>query len=228
MAITIGLAISGVSSGVLLTKLGRYRWVLVQGWVLMILGHGLLILLDVNIPSSHWIPIFILVGISHGPTMMGVIVCIQAASPKEDVSYAASVYTFMRSLGQSVGVAIGATVFQNTMAHHLRTYSLPTTIANNAEEFVSVLKHMPLESPERKLYTSAYAQSFRNLFEVLTGFAVLGMLTSLLIKECSMNRNLESVHVLQTRMDNSPEVGLERTPSERPETEESKGEEKGE
>ena len=87
-------------SGVLLTKLGRYRSVLVQGWVLMILGHGLLILLDVNIPSSHWIPIFILVGISHGPTMMGLIVCIQAAAPREDVSYAASVYTFMRSLGR--------------------------------------------------------------------------------------------------------------------------------
>ena len=40
MAITVGLALSGVGSGVLLTKLGRYRWVLVQGWVLMILRNG--------------------------------------------------------------------------------------------------------------------------------------------------------------------------------------------
>jgi MFS family permease len=201
MGITVGLASSGVGSGILLTKIGRYRWVLVQGWVLMILGNGLLILLDVAIPSSHWIPIFIVVGISHGPTMMSLIICIQAASPKEDVSYAASVYTFMRSLGQSVGVAIGATVFQNTMAHHLSTLSFLLHIAKNAEEFVSILKQMPLESPERKMYTLAYAQSFRNLFEVLTGFAVLGLLTSFLIKEYSLNRNLESVHVLQNRVD---------------------------
>jgi hypothetical protein len=173
MAITVGLALSGVGSGVLLTKLGRYRWVLVQGWVLMILGNGLLILLDVAIPSSHRIPIFILVGISHGPTMMSLIICIQAAAPKEDVSYAASVYTFMRSLGQSVGVAIGATVFQNTMAHHSSMLSLPAAVASNAEEFVSILRLMPLDSPERRAYTLAYAQSFRNLFEVLTGFAVI-------------------------------------------------------
>jgi MFS family permease len=223
MGITVGLASSGVGSGILLTKIGRYRWVLVQGWVLMILGNGLLILLDVAIPSSHWIPIFIVVGISHGPTMMSLIICIQAASPKEDVSYAASVYTFMRSLGQSVGVAIGATVFQNTMAHHLSTLSLPTAIAKNAEEFVSILKQMPLESPERKMYTLAYAQSFRNLFEVLTGFAVLGLLTSFLIKEYSLNRNLESVHVLQNRVDTELESGLDPGLGKAPESEESKG-----
>jgi MFS family permease len=226
MAITIGLALSGVGSGVFLTKLGRYRWVLVQGWLLMILGNGLLIPMDIGIPSSHWIPIFILVGVSHGPTMMSLIVCIQAAAPKEDVSYAASVYTFMRSLGQSIGVAIGATVFQNTMAHHLSTLSLPTTVANNAEEFVSILKHMPLDSQERKLYTLAYAQSFRNLFEVLTGFSVLGMLTSLLVKECSMNRNLESVHILQNRVDPELGGGLERTAGEAPESRERKFQEK--
>ncbi|PMD31069.1 MFS general substrate transporter [Hyaloscypha variabilis F] len=223
MGITVGLASSGVGSGILLTKIGRYRWVLVQGWVLMILGNGLLILLDVAIPSSHWIPIFIVVGISHGPTMMSLIICIQAASPKEDVSYAASVYTFMRSLGQSVGVAIGATVFQNTMAHHLSTLSLPSAIAKNAEEFVSILKQMPLESPERKMYTLAYAQSFRNLFEVLTGFAVLGLLTSFLIKEYSLNRNLESVHVLQNRVGIELESGPDPALGETPESEESKG-----
>jgi hypothetical protein len=105
--------------------------------------------------------------------MMSLIICIQATAPKEDVSYAASVYTFMRSLGQSVGVAIGATVFQNTMAHHSSMLSLPAAVASNAEEFVSILRLMPLDSPERRAYTLAYAQSFRNLFEVLTGFAVI-------------------------------------------------------
>jgi MFS family permease len=222
MAITIGLALSGVGSGAFLTRLGRYRWVLVQGWVLMILAHGLLILLDVQISSSRWIPIFVLVGISYGPTMMSLIVCIQAAAPKDDVSYAASVYTFMRSLGQSVGVSIGATVFQNTMAHHLSSLSLPVAVAGSAEEFVAVLKRLPLDSPERHLYILAYSRSFRNLFEVLTGFAVLGMLVSLLIKECSMNQRLESAHVLQNRPVNGGEVGLEQAMSKEPASEESK------
>jgi len=172
---------------------------LVQGWVLIILGSGLLILLDAKSPSSHWIPIFVCIGISHGPTMMSLIVCIQAAARKEDVGYAASVYTFMRSLGQSVGVAIGSTVFQNTLVHHLRALSLPMTVASNAEAFISVMRQMPSGSPERQLYILAYSQSFRNLFEVLTGVSVLGALTSLLITEYSMNRKIESVHVLRNR-----------------------------
>jgi hypothetical protein len=53
----------------------------------MILGNSLPILFDVAIPSSHWIPIFIPVGISHRSTMMSLIICIQAAAPTEDFSY---------------------------------------------------------------------------------------------------------------------------------------------
>jgi hypothetical protein len=85
-----------------------------------------------------------------------------------------------------------------------------------------VLKHLPLDSPARQLYIIAYSQSFRNLFEVLTGFSVLGMLTSLLIKECSMNQRLESAHVLQSRVENELEVSLEQALSEAPGNGESK------
>ena len=95
------------------------------------------------------------------------------------------------------------------MAYHVSMLSLPTAIASNAEEFVSILRLMPLDSSERRAYTLAYAQSFRNLFEVLIGFAVLGLLTSLLIKEYSLNRHLESVHVLQNRVGGEIEAGLD-------------------
>ena len=100
--------------------------------------------------------------------------------------------------------------------------SLPTAVASDSEEFVSVLKRMPLDSLERRLYRLAYSQSFRNLFEVLTGFAVLGMLISLLVNECSMNRNLESVCVPQYRVDNELEAILDQSLSEVPESGESK------
>jgi MFS family permease len=205
MPLSIGLSIVGIAAGVLLTKLGRYRVVLTLGWLAVILGNGILILLDASIPSMYWIPIFIIVGSSHGPLMISHIVSIQASAHRDNVGYAASIYTFMRSLGQCVGVAVGATVFQNTLSHHLSDLSLPISVASNAEAFVSVLKQMPLDSEERQLYVLAYSQSFRNLFEVLTGFSVLGFFVCLLIREYSMDRGLESAHVLQTRVEKRQE-----------------------
>lgn len=95
-----------------------------------------------------------------------------------------------------LGVAIGGVVVQNRLMVHLGDRGLDKGIAREAEAFILVMnREGALGARELGSYREAYAETFRNLFEVLLGIAVLAGLTSAFIKHASMDRQLDSEHV---------------------------------
>lgn len=175
-----------------MTKFGRFRWAIWCGWAITIAGTGMLVLLDVHIRTYAWILIFVVVGLGHG-------------------LIAAAMYTFTRTFGMCIGVAIGGAVFQNQLKKHLVDQGLLTSVATDAEGFVVNLKALAKTSPQYQNYTLAYAKSFENVFEVLTALAGLAGLLSLLIKEFSMDKELDSEHVL--RQGKKGTAALESSPN---------------
>ena len=81
-------------------------------------------------------------------------------------------------------------------------------VADNAEGFLSTLDALPQNSTEYGQYVLAYADSFRNVFEVLTALAGLAALLSLFIKEYTMDKELDSEHTLRRaeKATSSPEA----------------------
>jgi hypothetical protein len=189
-----------------MAKTGHYRWAIYSSWTLMTTAQGLLILLNPpSIPAAHWIPILAFIGVAHGAIMMSTIVCIQSSADPQNVAYAAATYTFVRSVGMSVGVAIGGTIFQNTLAQHLPALGLPSDVANNAEAFVGTLQALPDGSLMKTAYVSAYASSFQRIFEVVTAVAALGLCLTVFIRSYTMDKKLESEHVIRNQVSASPE-----------------------
>lgn len=197
MPLTGALLPTSVIVGRLMTKTGRFRWAVWLGWTVTIAGTGLLILLDVHTRTYAWILIFIVVGLGHGFILMSLNFSVQAMSDTHNVAYAAAMYTFMRTFGMCIGVAAGGAVFQNQLKKHLADLGLLTIVASDAEGFVARLQALPKSSPEYQNYISAYAKSFENVFEVLTAVAGLAGLLSLLIKKFSMDKKLDSEHILR-------------------------------
>ena len=197
MPLTGALLPTSVVVGRLMTRTGRFRWAVWLGWTVTIAGTGLLILLDVHTRTYAWVLIFIVVGLGHGFILMSLNFSIQAMSDTHNVAYAAAMYTFTRTFGMCIGVAIGGAVFQNQLQKHLADLRLLTTVATDAEGFVAALHALPKDSPEYQNYILAYAKSFGNVFEVLTAVAGLAGLLSLLIKKFSMDKALDSEHVLR-------------------------------
>ena len=113
------------------------------------LGCGLLVLLDVNTKTPVWAVILAIFGIGHGMLLTSVNIGIQAVSRVEDAGRAAAMYAFMRTLGMSIGVAVGGTVFQNVMINKLNALGLPHSIAHNSEAYVKILAAMDPKDPER-------------------------------------------------------------------------------
>ena len=197
MPLTGALLPTSIMIGRLMTRFGRFRWAVWLGWVVTIVGTGLLILLDTNIRTYAWVMIFVVVGLGHGLVLMSLNFSVQAMAETQNVAYAAGMYTFARTFGMCIGVAIGGVVFQNELKNHLGNLHLPTAVAKNAESFLATLEALPKDSTQHQAYILAYADSFKIVFEVLTAIAGLAGLLSLLIHEYTMDRELDSEHVLR-------------------------------
>ncbi|KAK8090789.1 mfs general substrate transporter, partial [Apiospora phragmitis] len=181
---------------ILASRLGRFRWAVWAGLVLTAVGCGLLQDLDEDTGTALWAAVFAVFGIGNGMMLTSVNVAIQAISRTEDCGRAAAMYAFMRTLGMSIGVAVGGTVFQNFMSAKLDELGLPERIAHEAEAFVAELDRMPPLNPTRVGAVQAYIHGFRGVFWIMTAMACVGFLASLFIQHHSMDRILESRFVL--------------------------------
>jgi hypothetical protein len=118
----------------------------------------------------------------------------------------------MRGVGLCLGVAIGGMVFQNELQRSLDANGIPIRIANDPGAFLYIfeLLTLPIRSPIRKLVISAFLESFRFLFQVLTGISCAGLLLSLTINgNYSLDKALQSGHKLheKTKKDAEETVG---------------------
>lgn len=198
LGISVGMFICSAIVGVVMTRLGRFRWAIWGGWCVTTLGTGLLILLDSNTKPSTWIPVFIIIGIGHGLLLSGMVIGAQAIAETRNVAYANAMYSCARTFGFCVGVAIGGTVFSNELPKKLAKAGLPSIIATDATSYVVQLAGDSLAPEFRANVARAYAQALQTIFKVLTGISVCGGIISLAITSHSMDKPLDSEHVLRT------------------------------
>ncbi len=185
---------------VLISRLGRFRWALYLGWTLTTLGSGLGILMAVrgeSIKTAEWVGIFIVFGLGNGVVLTSVNFAIQSIARTEDCARAASMYAFFRTLGMTMGVAVGGTVFQNMMSDKLVQLSQPTYIAHHAEGFIAQLKKVGKDDPNRQAILEAYCYGFQGVYMVMMGISAIGLLSSFVIRKHSMDKILETKHKIQ-------------------------------
>jgi hypothetical protein len=103
---------------------------------------------------------------------------------------AVAIFTFVRSLGEALGVAIGGVIFQNEFDQliSMQTGNLPSEYVisgANAAGFVPMLPFVP--DAVRAILQSVYADSLRGIWVVMTATAGIGLLSSFLAKDLLLN-----------------------------------------
>jgi hypothetical protein len=181
-----------VGVGIAVGITGKYRWALWAGWFLTTFGLGLLLLLDLDTSIPAWIFLEAVSGLGLGLLFPSIALATQASVPQKDVAIAATLVLFFRSFGQTLGVAIGGTVFQNQMRSNLQeVHGLPADAlqyATDAVALVEELKRMPHDSPVAVKLRQAFSDSFRIIWAVMCAFAGFALIASLLVKEYDMNQ----------------------------------------
>ncbi|OCK77281.1 putative siderophore iron transporter [Lepidopterella palustris CBS 459.81] len=206
---TFTVAPAGALAGALLTKTGRYRWSIWLGWILGTLGLGLFCVLDVHTSIPGWIFLNLVSGIGLGFLFPAIATAIQASVASEHVAIAIAIFSFFRSVGQALGVAIGGVVFQNRMLANVRSYpSLAPNAAlysQDAVGLVEILRSMP-ENDVRRDLIQAYADSLRIVWAVCCALGGVAFLVSLFTRHYDLAGALDTKHGIDDKKSASKEV----------------------
>ena len=114
-----GLIVSSVISGQVISRTGRYRWLIVVAMALLAIGLLLMTQIrgDTSLPQM-WLWM-VIAGMGIGPSLAAFTIVVQNAAPFAQLGAATSALTFFRQVGGTVGLAIGGTLFGSALVTEL-------------------------------------------------------------------------------------------------------------
>ena len=115
----LGLIVSSVVSGLIVSRTGRYKLLMIGGALVLAVGLALFTNLRADTPTPVVWAWMIVAGIGVGPTMTVFTVIVQNAVPFKVMGTATGDLTLIRQIGTSVGLSISFTVFRNSLSWDL-------------------------------------------------------------------------------------------------------------
>jgi EmrB/QacA subfamily drug resistance transporter len=115
----LGLIGTSVGAGIVMSRTGRYKLMLLVATAVLIVGTFLLTHLSASTPTPLLWLWLALVGLGIGPSMSIYTVVVQNAAPRERLGTATSTLTFLRQVGGAVGLAVAGTMFSQSLTTEL-------------------------------------------------------------------------------------------------------------
>jgi EmrB/QacA subfamily drug resistance transporter len=115
----VGLMGGSIGTGILISRIGRYKWLMTGGAVVMLIGGFLMAHLTAGVSDWELWAWMLILGLGIGPAMAGFTVVVQNAVPMNRLGVATSTLTFLRQIGASVGLAAAGTIFSSSFANRL-------------------------------------------------------------------------------------------------------------
>lgn len=193
LPLMVGLLITSIGSGRLITRTGRYKIFPVVG--LLIAAGGLTLMSRLSVDTSLWLAgVFMFVtGSGIGMVMQVLVLATQNAVPHADLGVATSGATFFRSLGGAMGVA----VFGALLTHRLRS-TIPAQLKAagvSAQQMPpgsaalgSPAQIAALPDPIHLAVTTGFAEALQATFLAAVPFALLGFVIVLFLRETPLRQ----------------------------------------
>ena len=180
----IGLLITSIASGQLITRTGRYKAFPIAGTAVMVLGLYLLSTMDASTGKPTTAAFMFVLGLGLGMVMQVLVLAVQNAVDYADLGVATSGATLFRSIGGSLGTSILGAIFANRLRNELMSL-LPAGAASRvgAGAQVNPKQIDALPPPLRASYLHAFTSSLNTVFEVAAAVALVAFAVSWLIRE---------------------------------------------
>ncbi|MCF2528159.1 DHA2 family efflux MFS transporter permease subunit [Yinghuangia sp. KLBMP8922] len=189
----LGLLVSSIGSGQLITRRGRYKIFPILGTAVMAVGMFLLSRMDeytTTAASSLYMLVF---GLGLGLVMQVIVLAVQNSVDYKDLGVATSGATFFRSIGGSFGAAIFGSIFNAQLTENLKDAAeqglqLPPGVdPKAAASSPAELDKLPPETHQGFIH--AYAESLQTVFLIAAAIIVVAFLLSFLLKEIPLRKS---------------------------------------
>ncbi|KAJ2378548.1 hypothetical protein IW150_000732 [Coemansia sp. RSA 2607] len=191
----IGMIITSIASGVLVSKTGRSREIVIVGAAMFTLGNGLLIILTSDGKLGNIIGFLLLSGLGMGSCIQVINLIGQASVEGKDMASATTTFMFFRSLGQVLAVSVLSNIIQNMLLDQVAL--LVDQFPSYAKLLYGVLKDQALlyssGVPEalQSGFIAAYNSALKDGFIALTAFTGLYFLLTFGFKHVELKTVLK-------------------------------------
>ncbi|KZP12598.1 MFS general substrate transporter [Athelia psychrophila] len=188
---SLGGAATSIVSGLVVTRVKKYRAVLWFAWSVMTIGYGLMTMLDSH--SSTVVKVFwpLIAALGVGCLFQVPLIALQAAMPLKDMATSTGTYGFLRTLGGSLGIAIGQAIWSSVLQEKLKkipNVGIDTSPAALSEG-VRQLKNIP-DPVTRAAVIQAYAVSIQKIWLVAIPLCGVGFILVLFVRAYSLQRTV--------------------------------------
>lgn len=133
----VGLIGSSIGSGILVSKIGRYKVLVVPAMCMFVVGSFLMTHLQTGTSNwTLWAWMFIM-ALGIGPSMSVFTVVVQSDAPPALMGVATSTLTFLRQMGGTVGLAVAGELFgqqfSTKLVQQLTAHGVPARVIQHFE-----------------------------------------------------------------------------------------------
>jgi EmrB/QacA subfamily drug resistance transporter len=200
-----GMVLTSVSSGFVISRLGRYKWFLVAGSIVITAGLWLFTHLHVDTPLWLSGAYLLVLGVGMGMFMQPLVLAMQNIVKVEDLGAGTSTNNFARSLGGAIGTAALGAVMTARLNDELAA-NLPGAVAqlpperaagfgetdlSAVMESPTVVAHLP--EPVRVVVRQAFTDGLDRVFAVAACIAAVTIALALLMPNLTLRSAQASI-----------------------------------
>lgn len=185
--------------GVIVQVMNKYRPANAAGWILTVIGFGLMTFLKATSNVGQYVGFQFVASAGTGMIFAGTIFPVLAPLPVSRTAAALGFFAFLRAFAQTWGITIAGTILQNQLKKNLpeafvTQFPEGTQIAYAA---IPVLHKLP--NPLQLEVREAFATSMTVIWKVMIGISGLGLLTLPLLREVPMNQSTDENFGLEVK-----------------------------
>ena len=199
LPLMVGLLLTSLSSGQLISRTGHYKIFPIVGTALMTIGLLLLSRLE---PDTSWLAVSLYMfvfGMGLGSVMQVTVIATQNAVAYKDLGAATSGVTYFRSMGGSFGTTVFGSIFSSrltaTLALYLGGMALPAGVSSETLS-PDALTRLPPAAHDAVIH--AYADALQTVFLVAAPVAAFAFLISWLLPELKLRKTVAASDPGQT------------------------------
>jgi hypothetical protein len=186
--------ISGVelfAVGLLISYTGHFKWVLMWGVPLYMLGVGLMIYFrNPGFDLGYIIMCQVFIALGGGVIIIGEQVAVMAAAQHDDVAALLALLGLFGTIGGSIGGSISGAIWTNTLPGMLQSMLPEATVGQWQEIYddLAVQLSYPMGSPTRVALQYAYAATQKRMLIAGTAIMALGLLFMMIIRDINVKK----------------------------------------
>jgi EmrB/QacA subfamily drug resistance transporter len=183
----LGVFVSSITSGQIISRIGRYKMFPIMGTGLMTVALILLSRITLETTAAAASVYMLILGLGLGMVMQILVMAVQNAVAYEQLGVATSGTTLFRSIGGSVGAALFGGIFAFTLQAKINA-----TVPEAAAQLSDPTAIAALTEPLRSTYLALFVESLRPVFTTASMLALLAFLLSFAIKEVPLRTSITS------------------------------------